>query len=834
MSTHPLPTLRPLALSLHLACLGAAGGALGLASAAHAQETTFDFAIPAGPLQGALTDFSAQSRINVSYTPDLIGSARRSPGVQGRHSAAQALFRLLGSNDLVAVRQGNGFTLEKAPERAPAEKSSDGTPQLAPVKVTARADLSGVTEGSGSYTTRSTSTATRLPLSLRETPQSISVITRQRIEDENLTRIETLLDRVPGLSVQNMGTSRYQIYSRGYAIDNYQIDGILTAFDVGTQNVPQSQSDLVIYDRVEVLRGAAGLLTGAGDPSGTINLVRKKPTAEFQGYVSAGLGSWDHYRLELDVAGPINEAGSLRGRFVGALDQGGTHIDFYRREKSVLYGVIEADLGDRTLLTAGVDYQRTRPRGTGGEGLPLFYTSGEQTRFSPSANAATRWSREEVDAYNTFLSLEHKLAKDWALKFSANHLYASRFFSGAEAAWGFPDKATGDGVRLYGGEGGATQRQTGFDLRIQGPFEGWGRKHDFVLGFNWSDYKNFHQPLVDSGGIEGRDVNIYQWGNRTAPPVTSGAKLFDLDDHQKQYGAYTALRLKPRDDLALIVGARVSTYRAESSFIFSDPALAAYNSITSQQKTGVVTPYAGVVYDIDGTHSVYASYTSIFKPQTVRDRSGAVLQPRTGDNYEIGLKSEFFGGRLNSAIALYQIRQNNLAEADPGQTVPATVPPEAAYRAVRGARTEGVDVELGGELRAGWQAGLSYSYSTTKDADGERIRTNFPRQMAKLWTSYRLPGDWNRLTLGGGANWQDRIYYSTTDWTLPDVILNGQQKAYTVVNLMARYDVNRQLSATLNLNNVFDRKYLQGIDTTFNTGVYAATRNAMLNLRYSF
>jgi len=165
--------------------------------------------------------------------------------------------------------------------------------------------------------------------------------------------------------------------------------------------------------------------------------------------------------------------------------------------------------------------------------------------------------------------------------------------------------------------------------------------------------------------------------------------------------------------------------------------------------------------------------------------------------------------------------------------VPGTVR-EPAYRAVSGAKTSGLDVELNGELAPGWQAALSYSYSITKDGEGGTIRTIFPRHMAKLWTTYRLPGDWHRLTVGGGVNWQSRIYYSATTWSLPGVTLKGEQPAYAVANLMARYDFNRQLSATLNLNNVFDKKYLQGLDTTFYTGIYAPTRHAMLTLKYQF
>lgn len=812
------------------------GSTLGLAAhltVAQAQPTAAtqaarSYQIPAGPLSQALTRFARESGIYLAGNGHM-AQGKHSPGLQGSYSVANGLAALLAQTGLEAFVQPDGsYGLRAVPV---AEMGSHGGAALGTVTVQSSALRNYTSEGSGSYAaTGPLNTATRLPLTLRETPQTISVMTRQRMDDEGIDSIEAVLDRTPGISVQNIGASRFSILSRGYDIENYQFDGIVTATDIVSQNVPQSQSDLAIYDRVEVLRGAAGLLTGAGNPSGTINLVRKKPTRDFQGYVSLSAGSWDHGRAEVDLAGPLNASGSVRGRVVAAHEEGGTHIDWYKQNKSVLYGVVEADLAPSTQLTVGMDYQHSDPRGQSSTGLPLFYSNGEQTRFSPSENAAARWKRNEMDVYNTFVKLEHHFDNDWKLGLSANYMRGKRAFSGADASWGFPDKQTGDGVRLYGGLGSATQKQSGLDVQLQGPFELLGRRHEAVLGFNWSDFKNFHEPQRGAG-IEGRYVNIYDWGNETAGPTITGEKLYDYDGWQKQSGVYGAVRFKPRDDLTVIAGARVSNYRYRLDLTYTAAASARFNRTTLMDESGVVTPYAGVVYDINGTHSVYGSYTSIFKPQSLRDRNGDVLDPREGDNYELGLKSDWLGGKLSSTVALYEIRQNNLAEVDSGYYVPGASTTEAAYRAVKGTKTRGVDLEVNGELAPGWQLSASYSYGTTEDANGTRIRTIFPRQMAKLWTSYRLPGAWSQLTLGGGVNWQDRIYYNAVSSGLA---LHGEQKAYAVAHLMARYEFSRQLSGTVNVNNVFNKKYLQGLDTTFYTGIYAPTRNVQLTLRYTF
>lgn len=155
-------------------------------------------------------------------------------------------------------------------------------------------------------------------------------------------------------------------------------------------------------------------------------------------------------------------------------------------------------------------------------------------------------------------------------------------------------------------------------------------------------------------------------------------------------------------------GARVSNYRYRYD-LSTQP-----NKIPGNRESGVVTPYAGVVYALNDIHSVYASYTSIFKPQTVRDASGATLAPREGDNYEVGLKSEYFDGRLQTSVAAFEIKQDNLAVVDPGRVVPGTT--TAAYEAISGATTRGFEVEASGELQPGWNLSASYNHSIIKDA----------------------------------------------------------------------------------------------------------------------
>ncbi|MCE7761537.1 TonB-dependent siderophore receptor [Pseudomonas putida] len=774
--------------------------------------------IPAGSLAASLSQFAAASGVMITFSSqDTAGL--NSPGLQGDYELAQGFARLLQGSGLRVVQAGEKrYVLAKA--------DTSGAMELGATNINA-AGLGAITEGTGSYTTGSSNSSTKLALSLRETPQTVSVMTRQRIEDQQLNTLSDVLKQTPGLNVQNIDSERVNIYSRGYSIDSYQFDGIPTTLIVQTSASPQSMIDTSIYDRVEIVRGATGLMTGAGDPSGSVNLIRKRPTADFHGSVSAGAGSWDTYRTEVDVSGPLTPDARLRGRAVVAYQQGNSYIDHYQQEKQTYYGILEADLTDSTLLTVGFDYQKNDPRGVSFASFPLFHDDGEQTDFSRSTNAASRWSYRQQNTLNTFATLEQGLVNDWKLKVSVNNMYSTRDYSLASASGGFPDKQTGEGAYLYGGDGYGSQRQLGVDAIVQGPFELLGRQHELLVGVSGSEFHDYSNP--DNDDLEMRPVNIYDWDNYTDRPVSEG-KLMNDDTTIRQDAAYMVARFKPTDDLSLIFGARVGDYSYKKKAIYNAP----YTSLTNHAATresGFVTPYAGVVYDLNDQHSVYASYTKIYKPQSLRDSSGATLEPREGDNYEIGLKSELLDGRVNTAIALYEIKQDNLGVLS-GGFVEGTVR-ERAYKAVSGATTRGIDLEIFGEIMPDWNVTASYSHSLTKDADHERINTIAPANMVKLWTTYRLPGEFNRLTVGGGMNWQSGLSLTDAPWQIGHTV-KATQDDYAVFNLMARYDVSQNLTATVNVNNLFDKKYLSALDPTFYTGFYGEPRNVMFSTRYSF
>lgn len=829
---HSKPRIKPMAYAIQLVFIGSAlllnaqAPALAQESAAApaASQDFQDFQVPAGDLAAALRQVASQSRVILSFTPEQT-RGKTSAGLSGRHDVLAALNGVLRGSGLKAERSTNGsFVLRPANAAAGGEALS----MMPEVSVKAQQDA---TEGSGAYvSTLPIATATPLGLSIRETPQSVSVITQQRMQDQGLSTIAQVMAQTPGITLFSLGSERTGFTSRGYSITNYQLDGVSThSENLGLNAIPsQSLADMALYDRIEVLRGASGLMTGAGDASGAINMVRKKPTAQFQASVEGELGSYAERRAMADIAGPLNEARTVRGRLVTLYEEGDSIIDGYSRDKQVVYGVVEADLSADTKLTAGVTHQRKRSNGSLSYlGFPLFYSNGAMTDLPRSFSPAATSNRFGTNSTDLFATLEHALANDWKLKISANRVQSSQEERAVylNVSAGFPDQATGDGLRLSADYRDYQLQVNSVDVNVRGPFSAFGRQHELVLGMDYSEFQSTTDGRFDKS-IQGTPANLYRW-NRTATPVF-GKTFVTYDSTRRQASAYAASRFTLSERLKLIAGAKVLRY--SENYISDAPSVNFY-SASPASESRVFTPYGGLVFDIDGTHSAYASYSTIYQPQAQQDRYGKLLAPREGKTLEAGVKSGWLDGRLNTSAALYQIRQSNLAESDPGYTVPGTNNP--ANRAIKGAKTQGVDLEATGALTPSWNISASWSYSQTENNSGKAILTTFPRHLVKLWTTYRLPGELNRLTIGGGMNWQSRVYSDIDAWQINST-LHWEQKAYSVASLMARYDVNDKLSATVNVANLFDKQYTASVSDWWYSGMYGPARKVALTVRYQF
>jgi outer membrane receptor for ferric coprogen and ferric-rhodotorulic acid len=679
--------------------------------------------------------------------------------------------------------------------------------------------------------TKALDTATGLGLTIEETPQSVSVLTFERMQDQNITSVLEAVNNVVGVTSEEVDNVRNSFYSRGFQIDSYQIDGVPTSWSLGGDS-GETVADTVIYERIEFVRGATGLMTGVGDPSASINLVRKHASStELAGYVDVGIGSWDKRTVSADVGTGLNESGTVRGRLVGRYQAGESFVDYLEDDKSTLYGVMEADLTDSTLLRVGTSYQHNDPKGATWGVLPAFFSDGTRPDWDVSKTTAMDWTRWESTNTNYFASLNQTFSNGWELLANYNHmsyetntrlLYVSAPCDWTTGACVYLDKETGSGLIAQRYHSDGESKQDSFDIQLKGDFNLFNQTHDFVAGALYSDQSADTYTQLPVGVTTAWDQipvdNFYEWD--VPKPEWASASSHDQNIETEQRGYYAATRLSATENLKFIVGGRLATWLRTGY---------QWNSGVDYGDKNEFIPYAGALYDLTDAHRIYASYTEILKPQDELDANGDFLDPLVGESAEIGLKSRFLDDRLQTTVAYFDIQQDNLAQID--TSFVGTPEQMTAYIGVEGAQSKGFEIEIVGQPVDGWNISAGYTQFTIEDAKGNDLNTDNPTESLKLFTSYEFSGALENLMLGGGVNWQNETYSEGLDPL--DQPGRLTQDAYALVSLMARYNFTDDLSAQFNAANVTDEKYYSQVGY-FSTYRYGTPRNYTLSLNYKF
>ncbi len=663
--------------------------------------------------------------------------------------------------------------------------------------------------------------ATGLPLSPIETPQTISVITRQQIDDQAFNSINDALDFTVGISKKDVDRGRSSISARGFEVQNFQLDG--APFVNG--NVGFGETSTAQYERVDLVRGAAGLMHGSGDPSAVVNLIRKHATErEFAGDIRLEAGSWDRFSATLDVQSPLNSAGTIRARGVAQAFKQDGFVDLEERKGLLLYGVIDADLGERTTLSFGASYQRDERDGVMWAQLPYWYDDGTRTDWRRSKTTGTDWGHWNTTEISAFATLKHDMGGGWNIRGDVGY---HKGLENSKLLWleGLPDRVTGAGVSTYGYWFKANPEQWHGSIQANGPFTLFGGEHDLAVGAmasrvdgGWTNRDPVAiAPMTDFNSFDGTQIAEPEWGDRY------------ISDHGNttQAAVYATTRLSLVDGLKLIAGGRLSyTKRNEHG---ATPDIPDY-SVSSK---GVFTPYVGLIYNFTDNVSAYASYTSIFKPQTYyRDRNGGFLDPVDGNSYEVGLKALLLDGKLLATASAYRIEQDNLGVPDGGLLVPGTTNP--AYIGAKGVVAKGYELEVVGKITPQWDVSAGWSDYSAKDASGAHVLNHQPRRAFNFATKYAFTGTLDGLSLGGAVKWESRPPVTADDPGIPGIDATPiGQPAYAIANIMARYELTEALSLQLNIDNLFDKRFYSG-NGWFPGFVYGEPRNGRVTLKYAF
>jgi outer membrane receptor for ferric coprogen and ferric-rhodotorulic acid len=756
--------------------------------------------IPAQSLNQALLELGQQADIQIYYLPDTVSGLQAAP-VSGRMTPQQALQSLLKGTGVQASWKGRTVSLTRS--------IRDDTTQLAPITVTANTGLA--TEGSGSYVAMGPSTsASGLELSLRETPQSMTVITHQKIEDKNYRALDESLRDAPGIvAVQGNGDSRWEYLARGHSISNIQYDGITTSTQSYSRDI-LADDDLAMYDRVEIVRGATGLLEGSGNPSASVNLIRKRPTSTPQYSARVTASSWENARGVVDLSNALNESGTVRGRAVIVAGGGKLYRDYNRQKEQLFYGVVDVDLTPATTLSLGLSRQRQHNDGYSWGGFPTR-ADGSFYDLSPHDFLGSDWEYLDRRQTTLYADLEHRFDNGWVMKALTRAAWAESDYV-ASYPW-----YTGGALRKFTQSVDMRDKHYAFNVNANGPLTLFGRDHDFSIGIN----ANKENERVDGSSAANIPLDPENWSPTSQAKPTFGLNPYYVDENKEELGLYASARFDIADPLKLILGGRVSWFKSKSQYYKTD-----YSADAE------FVPYVGLVYDLNDTYSVYASHTGIFKPQSYYDINGSLLDPVKGTNNELGLKGEFLDKRLNASIALFQLEQLNLPTQVAGVTYcnPAVL---YCYEAAEKVRTRGVELEVAGAVTDRWNVSAGYTYARSEYASGTRKgelynERSSPENMVKIFSTYRLGGALDGLTLGGGVRWQSKVFYKGSNFRI-------EQPGYAIVDLLARYDFNRNTSVQLNIDNLSNKQYYSKIGSSISTGNYLGKpRQVLLTVSHRF
>nr|WP_240511572.1 TonB-dependent siderophore receptor [Novosphingobium panipatense] len=683
---------------------------------------------------------------------------------------------------------------------------------------------------------------------LKDIPNTVTLVDREQIQAQNLFTLEDALTATPGITVTGVGSEDPSYMSRGFAISNYLIDGTPTL----SFGFPAVVPDLFAYDRLEVLRGPAGLFSGSGNPAGSINLVRKRPLDALKLQGAVGYGSYQNFRGEVDISAPLAKGVAVRaGAMVQDQDQ---FFDVAHRNRLTLFGVGKVDIGERTTFTFGANYDRFKPAIQ--SGLPGIIggadgSDGQLLDVPRSTYLGADWNRLRSDVWSVFADLTHEISDRWTIRASGLYTDVERIdvysYIGNQ-----PITPTNGLTSHVAYRGDSFMKSHSFDFNAVGSFPAFGRDHTLILGFDYQDssYQSYFTRLSNYARIDVYDPvsplepPLDPYGPLPPYPVQGGTgqtvtqNYGGSDTRIAQYGAYGQLRFSPVEGLTAIGGGRLTWWDTDTQTLL--PVLSVKKGYTIEAR---FTPYAGLVWDVTKDWNVYASYADSFTPQAApagRSRpDGKQIEPLLGAQYELGTKLSLMDDRLLLSAAAYQIEQTNRLFNDPDD---ATV-----VLQIGKVRARGFEAEAAGEILPGWRINGGYSYTRTKyleDAnatfEGLPLVPIIPKHSVKLFTNYKAPaGPLAGLSLGGGLTWFSSTYggnpavYNAAGGvvTRSSIVRQG---GYAVVDLRAGYEFDEKISLSVNVNNVLDKNYYARISSTGRGNYFGSPRTVFATLRFAY
>jgi iron complex outermembrane receptor protein len=784
---------KPVALALSLAISSTAALAQGAGGATQLSAPA-PFSITAKPLAQALSDWAVQSGMQLIVQPSLV-EGKTAPAVSGQFSARQALDRLLAGSGLSASVQGNAVVIQQA---APAIATS-----AAPETVLPTVTVTG-------YRADRVVGASKSEETLLDTPQNIQVVTRQRIEDQGASDVADVANMSASVNYADNGILVIRGFDqRADHNDFLRVDGLKGRTSSYTQPVT-----LANVERVETLKGANGVLYGAGIEGGVINLITKKPSSTVQRSIATEVGSYGMARVSSDFTGPLNEDKSLRYRFVAEGVKDGLQFDSSSRKDLFLAPSIEWVSGSTSAL------------------FQVEHRDSEQTpSYWGASSVMPAGKPERMFAERAFHSnVDFDKNKGSAVSARIGHFFESgQEVVGAVRYSSFNEQYRGHFGTSLSGDGRTLNREIyDTDNHIDGLSTSLYTVVPLSAG-QWGEHKVL--AGIDYEAYEGKQSSFWGWYDGTTPgmdifnpdysaaaPLPPVADRLAFDYSYKTQRAYIQDTIQLGDKWSAVLGL---TYER------SDHRETDGQTYTGDYDYNQLTKRAGVVYKPRPGHAVFASYTEGFKPADIwrnQPANGGPFEPQELVQYETGYQLESADKRFGLIGSIYSIEKTNIPYRLPGA---GRNDPFFANTV----KSQGFELDVTGQLTSQWFMQASYAYHDGKITDsvnpilvGQR-QFNSNRHKVALWTRYNLqsmPG----LGFGAGLTHIAGRAPSAASVDAPD---------YTVVELAAFYKVGKQWDLAFNVKNATDEVYvpLTGNREVISRG-YGQPRSYYLTARYSF
>jgi len=830
-----------------------------MAAPVFAAETIVEFNISAQSLADALLEFSQTSGLKLFYSAEMTKNIKSS-GLNGKYTAQQGLQKLLNDTGLQYKYTGKeSVTIEKAPAT---HQSNQADPITLPKVTVVGSTLYDVKDPyNEDYVLPNATAGTKTDTPIMETPLNVQVISKQVLKDQQVITLGDALKNVSGVTVNsqsslggyynNQAGSATGITLRGFSSETTFRNGFRLQQGGANRNMSNVES-------VEVLKGPAAILYGLVEPGGMVNVVTKQPQATPYYAMSQQFGSYNNYRTTVDATGPVANNKDVLYRMNMSYQNSGSFQDFVGTEDIFLAPVLKWNISPKTQATIEFEYDR-KHQGLGNSFNP--YIGGQLLNIPMSRNYGA-YSPAVTETFFGSVNWSHQFNDDWAVKhrFSANQqgFTSNNYTFPSMAIDGYTYALIGNQGNLIPGLNGINVYRETFgnisqnntystNLDLTGHFETLGLKHTLLLGGDYYRLNNNYQALRP-GYANGQLFTMVNPYNPLNPGLSvPGAPDYSANNQQQtdQYGLYFQDQIKLPYDVYVTGGLRYQYIHQNTTNTGAD------TNFNGTLTNDAVTPRVGILWHPQSWVSFYGNYAENFGANTGFSYNGpgqvTAIAPTSASQYEGGIKTEFFGGRLRATLAYFDLTKTNVAVGDPNLAHDCGSGPGSCSLAIGAIRSRGPELDIQGEILPGWNAIATWSNTdiivTKTNATNDPIAIgggslnvgnrmfNVPRNTASFWSTYELQQSALKgLKLGGGVTVRDGLMgYNPNSFTSQPTVISTS--GYATLGLMTAYSRaigKTKVTLQLNIDNLLDKRYYTNINGAWNDptyGIYGAYAN---------